>query len=115
MTLPLEVAERISPDTTALLVIDVQRRHLDVDGVGYHTLPDERATLVTVNVGKAMTMARAAGIPVVHVGTWEKPGASRAGHPSGNPFMKWQTGKPITGRDFPRQSGVCTEGSVYAE
>lgn len=115
MTLPPQIAARINPETTALVVIDVQRRHLDTDGVGYHTLPDDRAKLVTANVAQAQAAARAAGIPVVHVATWAKPGSKRPGRSGGNPFLRWQNGKPIVGADFVRQADLCTEGSVYAE
>lgn len=41
-TLPADVAESCVLDQTALLLIDVQRRHMDVDGVGYQTLPPDR-------------------------------------------------------------------------
>jgi nicotinamidase-related amidase len=115
MTLPPEIAARISPATTALLVIDVQRRHLDVDGVGYHTLPPERAKQVSHRAADAVAWAREAGFPVVHVGTWGKAGARRPGKPASNPFFAWQNGKPITGASFVRQADKCSAGSVYAE
>lgn len=115
MALPSDIAARINPETTALVVIDVQRRHLDTEGVGYHTLPPDRARLVTENVGRAQAAARAAGMPVIHVGTWAKPGSRRPGRGGGNPFLRWQNGKQIVGASFVRQTDLCTEGSVYAE
>lgn len=114
-TLPADVAEGFALQETALLLIDLQRRHMDVDGVGYHTLPPDRARSVTARAGQALTAARAAGMPVVHVATWKKPAApwgSRNGH---NPFLAWQNGRPIPGAGFVRQADLCTEGSVYAE
>ncbi|MDB4896957.1 MAG: hypothetical protein JWN15_3219, partial [Firmicutes bacterium] len=37
MSLPHEVEAEISLEKSAILFIDMQRRHLDVGGVGYHT------------------------------------------------------------------------------
>ncbi|WFE35204.1 cysteine hydrolase [Micromonospora sp. WMMD975] len=115
MALPPEVADRITVRDTALLVIDMQRRHLDVDGVGYHTLPPEKAREVTARTGEALTVARAAGMPVVHVATWKKAAGLDAPRQHRNPFMAWQNGKPIVGASFLRQDGKCVEGSPYAE
>lgn len=113
MALPPDVADRFSVTDTALLVIDLQRRHLDVDGVGYHVLPRDAAHAVTARAGEALAVARAAGMPVVHVATWKKtPGAPRRHR---NPFMSWQSGRPIVGATFVRQADLCVEGSVYAE
>jgi nicotinamidase-related amidase len=115
MSLPEEIAETLDPRDTALLLIDLQRRHMDVDGVGYHTLPAERAHSVTDQAGRALEIARAAGMPVVHVATWQEapsPWGSREGR---NPFWAWQNGKPIVGADFVRQAGKCLAGSPYAE
>jgi nicotinamidase-related amidase len=110
-TLPASVAETFTLGQTALLLIDLQRRHMDTGGVGYHTLPPDRARSVTQRAGAALTAAREAGLPVVHVATWRKPG-NRGG---GNPFFAWQNGRPIPGAGFVRQADLCTEGSVYAE
>ena len=115
MALPPDVADRISVTDTALLVIDAQRRHLDVDGVGYHVLPRAAAHAVTARIGAALSTARAAGMPVVHVATWKKLAGADAPRRHRNPFMSWQNGKPIAGADFVRQSDKCIEGSVYAE
>jgi nicotinamidase-related amidase len=113
MPLPDEVARQIRPDRSALLFIDMQRRHLDLD-VGYHTLPPSDAPRVVERGGVAVRAARQAGLRVVHVGTWSRP--SQWGSIEGrNPFFAWQTGKPIPGADFVRQSGKCVEGSVWAE
>ena len=115
MALPDEIISSITRTDAALLLIDLQRRHMDVDGVGYHTLPPDRARYVTSNAGKAIELAREVGMPVVHVATWSKP-RTPWGNPSGsNPFFAWQNGKPITGATFVRQADKCTEGSVYAE
>lgn len=115
MSLPSDVADAVSIERSVLLLIDMQRRHLDVDGVGYHTLPAERARSVVAQGGAALAAVRAAGMPVIHVGTWsaaKTPWGPREGR---NPFFQWQNGKPIPGADFVRQAGKCIEGSVWAE
>lgn len=115
MSLPVEVADRVNTTDCALLVIDMQRRHLDVDGVGYHVLPAERARSVTSNAGVAIDTARAVEMPIIHVATWMKPATPWGSRSGRNPFFEWQNGKPITGANFVRQANRCTEGSVYAE
>jgi nicotinamidase-related amidase len=115
MALPEDIAGTVEIGTSALLFIDMQRRHLDVEGVGYHTLPPERAHLVVAQGAKALAAARATNMPVIHVGTWHQaksPWGSREGR---NPFWAWQNGKPIPGAGFVRQAGKCVEGSVWAE
>jgi nicotinamidase-related amidase len=115
VALPPDVADRISVTDTALLVIDMQRRHLDVDGVGYHVLSRPAAHAVTRRTGAALAVARAAGMPVVHVATWKKLAGAGAPRRARNPFMSWQNGRPIVGATFVRQADKCIEGSVYAE
>jgi nicotinamidase-related amidase len=115
MTLPDEVAVGLGRRGTALLLIDLQRRHLDVDGVGYHTLPPERARSVTAQAGQALRVARAAGLPVVHVATWQEPASPWGPREGRNPFWAWQNGQPIVGASFVRQAGKCLAGSPYAE
>ena len=115
MPLPDEVAQRFTLADTALLLIDLQRRHMDVDGVGYHTLPPERARSVTDRAGVALRLAREANMPVVHVGTWKKPATPWGNRNGSNPFFAWQNGKPIPGATFVRQADLCTQGSPYAE
>ena len=115
MALPPEVAAEIDIRRSALLFIDMQRRHLDVGGVGYHTLPADRAALVIERGAVALETARGDGMPIVHVGTWTRvppPWGSVEGH---NLFFKWQNGKPIPGADFVRQAGKCVVDSVWAE
>ncbi|GIH20935.1 cysteine hydrolase family protein [Rugosimonospora africana] len=115
MALPRSVADSFALAETALLLIDLQRRHMDVDGVGYHTLPPERARSVTERAGEALAVAREVGLPIVHVGTWKKPAAPWGNRNGNNPFFAWQNGKPIPGAGFVRQADLCIEGSVYAE
>lgn len=115
MSLPPEVEADISLEKSALLFIDMQRRHLDVYGVGYHTLPPERAELVVARGAVALEAARKSGMRVVHVGTWSRPPGPWGPTEGRNPFWRWQTGKPIPGANFVRQSGKCVEGSVWAE
>lgn len=115
MSLPPEVADSVSLRETALLLIDLQRRHMDVDGVGYHVLPADRARFVTARAGLALEVAREVGMPVVHVATWTRPRTPWGSRSGRNPFFSWQNGKPITGANFVRQADKCLEGSVYAE
>lgn len=115
MRLPPEVASAINLDRSVLLYIDMQRRHLDVDGVGYHTLPADRAKLVVERGGVALEAARRAKMPVVHVGTWNREPTPWGSQEGSNPFWQWQNGKPIPGAGFVRQAGKCLEGSVWAE
>lgn len=115
MPLPSEVAAPLALGEIALLLIDLQRRHMDVDGVGYHTLPPERARSVTRQAGAALAVAREMGVPIVHVGTWKKPAAPWGNRNGNNPFFAWQNGRPIPGAGFVRQADRCTEGSPYAE
>lgn len=115
MPLPPEVEQAISIRTSVLLLIDMQRRHLDVDGVGYHVLPADRARLVIARGGEALAAARQANMPVIHVGTWKREPSPWGPREGRNPFWQWQNGKPIPGAGFVRQASLCTEGSVYAE
>jgi len=116
MPLPADVEAEIDLARSTLLLIDMQRRHLDVGGAGYHTLPADRAELVVRRGAVALEAARAANVPVIHVGTWSMdpppPWGPREGR---NPFWRWQNGKPIPGAGFVRQATKCIEGSVYAE
>lgn len=116
MPLPPEVEQAVDLSTSAVLYIDMQRRHLDVDGVGYHTLPADRARLVVARGGVALEAAREAGMPVIHVGTWNRPTTPWGPREGRNPFWAWQNGKPIPGSEgLVRQAGKCLEGSPYAE
>lgn len=115
MSLPQEIAEVVGLPTSALLFIDMQRRHLDVRGVGYHTLPPDRAELVVRRGGAAIDLARKANMPIVHVGTWQQERSPWGPREGRNPFWAWQNGKTIPGADFVRQAGKCVEGSVWAE
>jgi nicotinamidase-related amidase len=114
VSLPSDVVEEIRTERSALLLIDMQRRHLDLE-VGYHTLPPDRAVSVVERGADALCAARSAGLKVVHVGTWSRSATPRGSEDGSNPFWRWQTGKPIPGATFERQSGKCVEGSVWAE
>ncbi len=114
MPLPPEIVRQIRLDRAALLYIDMQRRHLDLE-VGYHTLPPDQAVRVVERGGRAIEAARRAGMRIVHVGTWSRPPSTWGPTEGRNPFWAWQTGKPIPGASFVRQSGKCVEGSVWAE
>lgn len=115
MSLPVEIAESTDVKRSALLFIDLQRRHMDVGGVGYHTLPKDRAELVNRRAAAALAVAREIDMPIIHVGTWKKPDAPWGERSGSNPFFRWQNGKPIVGASFVRQANICTEGSPYAE
>lgn len=114
MNLPADVLETIDVDRSVLVFIDVQRRHMDLE-VGYHTLPAARAETVLRQGSRAVAAAREARMRVLHVGTWSRPPTAWGQVDGGNPFMRWQTGKPIPGGGFVRRSGVCLEGTPYAE
>jgi nicotinamidase-related amidase len=114
MTLTAEVASEIDPNRTGLLLIDMQRRHMDMTA-GYHTLPADRAELAIARAAVALDAARRAGLRVLHVGTWSRPASPWGTTEGRNPFWRWQTGKPIPGADFVRQSGKCLAGTVWAE
>jgi len=114
MPLPEDVAADIRLDTSAMLFIDVQRRHLDHEQ-GYHLVPSDRADVLLERGALALSHARAVGMKVVHVGTWTRHASPWGQVDGGNPFMRWQTGKTVPGTDWVRRSGVCVEGSVYAE
>lgn len=115
MALPEGVWETIPLRQTALVLIDLQRRHMDVDGVGYHTLPKARAEQVVARAAEALAIARAANLPVIHVATWSFRATPWGNGSGANPFWSWQNGKPVPGASFVRQAGKCTVGSVYAE
>lgn len=112
--LPDDVASDVRLDRSALVFIDMQRRHLDTE-VGYHTLPSARAASVVEQGAAILADARRAGLRVVHVGTWSRAPSRWGQVDGGNPFMRWQNGKPVPGADFVRQAGKCVEGSVWAE
>lgn len=116
MPLPPDVETAVDLRRSVLLPIDMQRRHLDVGGVGYHTLPPDRASRVVERGAVALRAARDAGMPVVHIATWSMTPAPPWGPREGrNPFWAWQNGKPIPGAGFVRQATKCIEGSPYAE
>jgi nicotinamidase-related amidase len=114
MALPPEVEEQIDPTRSLLVVIDMQRRHLDPE-VGYHLLDPRTIPRVVAAAEKALGAARAHRVPVVHVATCSRGPVSWGAVERANPFFAYQTGKPIPGLGRPRQSGRNVEGSVYAE
>ena len=114
MGLPPDVVDEIRTERSALLLIDMQRRHLDLE-VGYHTLPPDRAVSVVERSAVALSAARSAGLRVVHVGTWSRSASPWGPVEGSNPFWRWQTGRPIPGANFVRQSGKCVEASIWAE
>ena len=117
MPLPPEVEAEITLDRSTLLFVDMQRRHLDVGGVGYHLLPADRAELVVARGAVALRAAREAGMPVVHVASWSRERTPWGPTGGRNPFFEWHEGKPIAGNSFGcvRRSSLCVEGSTYAE
>lgn len=114
MPLPPDVERAIDPTRSALLLIDLQRRHLD-PAVGYHLVEPSRMAEIVAAARRALQAARAAGLPVVHVATYARRPSPWGPVDHANPFFAYQTGKPIPGLGRPRQSGKNVEGSVYAE
>ncbi|MDR7481173.1 MAG: cysteine hydrolase [Armatimonadota bacterium] len=114
MALPPEVESQIDLTHSAVLLIDMQRRHVD-PAVGYHLIDPQATADIVAAARRALEVARAHDVPVVHVAT-----SSRRPSPWGfvdhqNPFWAYQTGKIIPGMGRPRQSGKNVEGSIYAE
>ncbi|HXF81564.1 MAG TPA: cysteine hydrolase [bacterium] len=114
MALPPEVEAQIDLRRSALVLIDMQRRHVDPE-VGYHLIDPSRAAAIVAAARRALEAARAADLPVVHVATWARRPSPWGFADQGNPFFAYQTGKIIPGLGRPRQSGKNVEGSVYAE
>lgn len=114
MGLPIEIAQRIQLSRSALLLIDMQRRHLDMD-IGYHTLPPADAERVLESASSALNASRQHGLKVVHVATWSRQRSPWGPADGRNPLWAYQNGKPIPGAGFVRQAGKCTQDSVYAE
>jgi nicotinamidase-related amidase len=113
--LPAEVASSIDVQQSALVLVDMNRRHLDIGGVGYITLPPARAAQVLERGAAALEAARAANMPVVHIATWSDPRTPWGPRDGHNPFFKWQTGKTITGAGFPRHSPPGLDSRVAGE
>jgi biuret amidohydrolase len=102
MPLPTEVEHAIDIRHTALIAVDMNHRHLDFEGVGTLVLPRDRAAQVLARGAEALAVARPANMPVIHIATPmadSTPWGPRGGT---NPFLRWQTGKPIPGADFVR-------------
>ena len=102
MPLPHDVESEVELRKSVLLTVDLNHRHLDVGGIGYHTLPKDRADLVLARGAVALQAARDAGMPVVHITTLADPPTPWGPRGGKNPFMVWQTGKPIPGAGFVR-------------
>lgn len=114
MDLPMEIVQRIQLNRSALVLIDMQRRHLDLD-IGYHTLPAADAERVLQSGSKAVRAARQHGLKIVHMATWSRKPSPWGPADGRNPLWAYQNGKPIPGAGFVRQAGKCTEDSPYAE
>lgn len=114
MALPPEVEGQIDPSYSALILIDMQRRHVD-PAVGYHLIEPSRTASVVAAARLALQSARAANLPVVHVATYSRRPSPWGFVDHASPFFTYQTGKIIPGLGRPRQSGKNVEGSIYAE
>ncbi len=114
MALPEEVVGAIDLRRSALMPIDMQRRHVDPQ-IGYHLIDPDRTAAIVAAARSALETARDAQIPVVHVATWSRRPSPWGPVDHRNPFWEYQTGKIIPGMGKPRQSGKNLEGSVYAE
>lgn len=114
MTLPDEVASAIDLSRSALIPIDMQRRHVD-PAVGYHHVDPSRIAGIVAAARRAVAAARARKLPVVHVITYARRPSPWGPADHRNPFFAYQTGKVIPGLGRPRQTGKNIEGSIYAE
>lgn len=102
MPLPSDVASEVELHKSVLLTVDMNHRHLDVGGIGYHTLPKDRADFVLTRGAVALQAARDAGMPVVHITTFADPVTPWGPRGGKSPFLAWQTGKPVPGAGFVR-------------
>ncbi len=114
MSLPHEVAGVIDLGRSALVPIDLQRRHVD-PATGYHLVEPSRTAGIVASARRALDAARARKMPIVHVITYARRPSPWGPADHRNPFLAYQTGKVIPGLGRPRQSGKNVEGSVYAE
>lgn len=114
MALPREVEQAIDPAHAALILIDMQRRHVDPE-VGYHLIEPSRTASIVTAARRALEAARKVNMPVVHVATYARRPSPWGLTDHANPFLAYQTGKIIPGLGRPRQSGKNVEGSIYAE
>ncbi len=114
MALPPEVELQIELGRSALLLIDLQRRHVD-PAVSYHPVAPETTARIVAAARQALEVARAHGVPVVHVATYARRPSPWGFVDHHNPFWAYQTGKIVPGMGRPRQTGKNVEGSVYAE
>lgn len=115
MGLPDVVQRDIDLARSALVFVDMQRRHLDMD-IGYHTLRPDDAERVVRRGTRALEAARAHDLKVAHVVTWIRRRAPWGPGDGRNPFWGYQDGAPIPGTDgLVRQAGKCTAESPYAE
>jgi nicotinamidase-related amidase len=115
MPLPTDVAEAIDLRSSVLLTVDMNHRHLDVGGIGYHVLPADRAAQVVERGAEALAAARPANMPVVHITTWSDPPTPWGPRHGTNPFMSWQTGKPVPGASFRRGAPPGLDSRVAGE
>lgn len=114
MPLPSEVEAQIEPADSALILVDMQRRHVD-PSVGYHLVEPEKTASIVAAARRALDAARLENLPVVHVATYSRRPSPWGFVDHANPFFAYQTGKIIPGLNRPRQSGKNVEGSIYAE
>jgi len=114
VAIPEEVRGDIRPERSALIPIDMQRRHLD-PAVGYHLVSPEFAAAILAPARRVLEAARGLRMPVVHVVTYTRRASPWGFADHRNPFWAYQTGKLIPGLGAPRQSGKNVEGSIYAE
>ncbi len=112
--IPEEVKAQIKPAKSALVLIDLQRRHMDPK-VGYHLVHASMIEGVKNSAIKALAAARAANMPVIHVHAFGRQPSPWGLVDHHNPFLDYQTGKMIPGMGAKRQSGKNLEGSIYAE
>jgi ureidoacrylate peracid hydrolase len=102
MPLPIEVEEVIDIRRSVLIAVDMNHRHLDFEGVGTLVLPRDRAEQVLARGAEALAVARPANMPVIHIATPMVDSTAWGPRHGRNPFLSWQTGKPIPGAGFVR-------------
>lgn len=115
MSLLLDVEQDVELRKSVLLTVDMNRRHLDIGGIGYHVLPADRAALVLERGAIALGAARRVDMPVVHITTWSDPPTPWGPRGGTNPFLAWQTGKPVPGTNFRRGQPAGVDSRVAGE
>jgi biuret amidohydrolase len=109
MTRRLNEALTIDPATTAVVTIDCHRGHLDPE-VATMPVSAEHAAAVVERTAELVRMARAAGMPVIHVILQNRVLPGGDAEPMRNPF--WRTVESINEQLTPDRPSTMSEHNV---